>query len=93
MTSEPAGPATQTSPWQARVSAEVRRALSNMKKYATHVFFRLSTRAAAAGIREVIDVMSVPLYQAKAEFFKTLGHPARIRILELADAISRSPSY
>ena len=27
--------------------------------------------------------MSVPLYQAKAEFFKTLGHPARIRILEL----------
>lgn len=29
------------------------------------------------------DVVSVPLYQAKAEFFKTLGHPARIRILEL----------
>ena len=28
-------------------------------------------------------VVSVPLYQAKAEFFKTLGHPARIRILEL----------
>ncbi len=28
-------------------------------------------------------VMSVPLYQAKAEFFRTLGHPARIRILEL----------
>lgn len=27
--------------------------------------------------------MTVPLYQAKAEFFKTLGHPARIRILEL----------
>jgi len=27
--------------------------------------------------------MPVPLYQAKAEFFKTLGHPARIRILEL----------
>ncbi|GEP32440.1 transcriptional regulator [Nocardioides szechwanensis] len=26
---------------------------------------------------------SVPLYQAKAEFFRTLGHPARIRILEL----------
>jgi ArsR family transcriptional regulator len=25
----------------------------------------------------------VPLYQAKAEFFKTLGHPARIRVLEL----------
>lgn len=27
--------------------------------------------------------MSVPLYQAKADFFRTLGHPARIRILEL----------
>lgn len=25
----------------------------------------------------------VPLYQAKAEFFRTLGHPARIRVLEL----------
>jgi len=27
--------------------------------------------------------VSRPLYQVKAEFFKTLGHPARIRILEL----------
>ena len=27
--------------------------------------------------------MTTPLYQVKAEFFKTLGHPARIRILEL----------
>lgn len=27
--------------------------------------------------------MPVPLYQAKAEFFRTLGHPARIRILEI----------
>ena len=27
--------------------------------------------------------MTVPLYQAKADFFRTLGHPARIRILEL----------
>jgi ArsR family transcriptional regulator len=25
----------------------------------------------------------IPLYQAKAEFFRTLGHPARIRVLEL----------
>src|SRR6266496_3868897 len=24
-----------------------------------------------------------PLYEAKAEFFKTRGHPARIRVLEL----------
>src|SRR3954447_7924996 len=27
--------------------------------------------------------MPTPLYQAKAEFLRTLGHPARIRILEL----------
>ncbi|MFJ4803296.1 ArsR/SmtB family transcription factor [Streptomyces murinus] len=27
--------------------------------------------------------MSTPLYQLKAQFFKTLGHPARIRVLEL----------
>ncbi|MEV0427226.1 ArsR/SmtB family transcription factor [Micromonospora sp. NPDC049836] len=27
--------------------------------------------------------MSVPLYQAKAELFRTLGHPVRIRALEL----------
>jgi len=26
---------------------------------------------------------SVPLYQAKAELFRTLGHPTRIRVLEL----------
>jgi ArsR family transcriptional regulator len=27
--------------------------------------------------------VSRPLYQLKADFFKTLGHPARIRVLEL----------
>ena len=27
--------------------------------------------------------MTEPLYKLKAEFFKTLGHPARIRVLEL----------
>lgn len=27
--------------------------------------------------------MRTPLYQAKAEFFRTLGHPVRIRVLEL----------
>ncbi|WP_018653202.1 ArsR/SmtB family transcription factor [Actinomadura flavalba] len=27
--------------------------------------------------------MPVPLHQAKAEFFRTLGHPVRIRALEL----------
>lgn len=27
--------------------------------------------------------MGVPLYENKAEFFRTLGHPVRIRVLEL----------
>lgn len=27
--------------------------------------------------------MTVPLYRAKAELFRCLGHPARIRVLEL----------
>ncbi|HSN12298.1 MAG TPA: metalloregulator ArsR/SmtB family transcription factor [Propionibacteriaceae bacterium] len=27
--------------------------------------------------------MPVPLYEAKAELFRTLGHPVRIRVLEL----------
>ncbi|WSQ68789.1 metalloregulator ArsR/SmtB family transcription factor [Streptomyces sp. NBC_01216] len=27
--------------------------------------------------------VSTPLYQLKAEFFRTLGHPVRIRVLEL----------
>jgi DNA-binding transcriptional ArsR family regulator len=30
--------------------------------------------------------MRVPLYQAKAEMFRTLGHPVRIRALELLQA-------
>ncbi|MHB1710320.1 MAG: ArsR/SmtB family transcription factor [Acidimicrobiales bacterium] len=27
--------------------------------------------------------MTAPIYQVKADFFKTLGHPARIRVLEV----------
>lgn len=27
--------------------------------------------------------MTRPIYQVKADFFKTLGHPARIRVLEV----------
>ena len=34
--------------------------------------------------------VSTPLYRLKAEFFKTLGHPARIRILELLSEGERS---
>ncbi len=29
------------------------------------------------------ETVPVPLYQAKAEFFRMLGHPVRIRVLEL----------
>jgi DNA-binding transcriptional ArsR family regulator len=36
--------------------------------------------------------MSEPLYKLKAEFFKTLGHPARVRILELLVESDRSVS-
>ncbi len=30
-----------------------------------------------------MPILQVPLYQAKAEFFRMLGHPVRIRVLEL----------
>lgn len=33
--------------------------------------------------RRGAGAVSAPLYQLKAEFFKTLGHPVRIRVLEL----------
>ena len=35
-------------------------------------------------------VGATPLYQLKAEFFKALGHPARIRVLELLAERGRS---
>lgn len=35
-------------------------------------------------------MVSEPLYKLKAEFFKTLGHPARIRVLELLAVRDRS---
>lgn len=34
--------------------------------------------------------MTRPIYQVKAEFFKVLGHPARIRVLELLRGGERS---
>jgi ArsR family transcriptional regulator len=37
-------------------------------------------------------VANAPIYQIKAEFFKTLGHPARIRVLELLREGERSVS-
>lgn len=37
-------------------------------------------------------LVSRPIYQMKAEFFKTLGHPARIRVLELLSEREHSVS-
>jgi DNA-binding transcriptional ArsR family regulator len=37
----------------------------------------------AAGADRGPAAVTRPIYQVKADFFKTLGHPARIRILEL----------
>ena len=36
--------------------------------------------------------MTKPVYQAKAEFFKVLGHPARIQVLEVLRGGERSVS-
>ncbi len=36
--------------------------------------------------------MTRPIYQVKAEFFKTLAHPARIRVLEVLREGERSVS-
>ena len=54
----------------------------------TQVRLRWQTQAAVP--REPVErgreraiLMQVPLYQAKAEFFRMLGHPVRIRVLEL----------
>lgn len=37
----------------------------------------------AVGVVRGFVTVPVPLYQAKAEFFRMLGHPVRIRVLEL----------
>jgi DNA-binding transcriptional ArsR family regulator len=34
-------------------------------------------------VGEVLTDMAVPMYQAKADLLRVLGHPARIRVLEL----------
>lgn len=36
--------------------------------------------------------MTAPIYQVKAEFFRTLGHPARIRVLEILQGGERQVS-
>ncbi len=36
--------------------------------------------------------MNKPVYEAKAEFFKVLGHPARIQVLEVLRSGERSVS-
>lgn len=41
------------------------------------------SQAGFAVMNEMVDEMAAPLYQAKADLFRTLGHPVRIRVLEL----------
>jgi DNA-binding transcriptional ArsR family regulator len=45
----------------------------------------MGLRRVARSVRELIGGMAVtePIQQVKAEFFKALAHPARIRVLEL----------
>ncbi len=38
------------------------------------------------------SLMTAPIYQVKAEFFRTLAHPARIRVLEVLQAGERPVS-
>ncbi len=40
--------------------------------------------------QSVRSTVAVPIHQLKAEFFKTLGHPARIRVLEVLREGERS---
>jgi ArsR family transcriptional regulator len=49
------------------------------------VAVRANGRRTGGGVsrRAGVEPLSAPLYQLKAEFFKTLGHPVRIRVLEL----------
>lgn len=53
------------------------RALSDLAQYLR------CGRAAPAPSPWEAAVVTTPLYQLKADFFKTLGHPIRIRVLEL----------
>ncbi len=47
-------------------------------------------RVAADHVRCGTWAVTTPLHQMKAEFFKTLGHPLRIRVLELLSAGEQS---
>ena len=40
----------------------------------------------------LVGMAGKPIYEVKAQFFKTLGHPARIRILEVLSEGPRSVS-
>jgi DNA-binding transcriptional ArsR family regulator len=47
------------------------------------VALRVAATAVPLPHRREKASMTRPIYQVKADFFKTLGHPARIRVLEL----------
>src|SRR5689334_3257285 len=60
---------------------------SDLKIFATPKMRRMRNAGRGPGVgrceRLEGSAVSVPLYQAKAEMFRTLGHPVRIRVLEL----------
>jgi len=58
----------------------------------TAPMIELARRPRTVSAREGGGPVSTPLYQAKAEFFKALAHPARIRVLELLSEREHSVS-
>jgi ArsR family transcriptional regulator len=50
---------------------------------AAHAPWRTPAAYDDIGGQPVVEASRQPLYRMKADFFKALGHPARIRVLEL----------
>jgi DNA-binding transcriptional ArsR family regulator len=42
-----------------------------------------ATRLSPADVPRVVRAEAAPIYRVKADFFRLLGHPARVRIIEL----------
>jgi len=69
------------------MSLETHRQAIRRPKYYCHASLKIFTTSYIQ-MRSNVDLdrgrtLPVPLYQAKAELFRTLGHPLRIRVLEL----------
>lgn len=55
----------------------------NESRFDSYEDFFMCCIIASMSSGEEVTVGNVPLYEAKAELFRTLGHPVRIRVLEL----------